>query len=130
MSLLSLNHLPLVDEPPQRAAATLRRLLALYGPPEDSTWARLVDGVQSLEARCAVRRLPFKGPLTFGSGVEIGLELDELAFQGSSAFLFAGVLERYFARHASINTFTQLTLRSSQRGELMRWPPRIATGVS
>jgi type VI secretion system protein ImpG len=127
VSLLSLNHLPLVDEPPQRAAATLRRLLALYGPPDDSSWSRHVDGVQSLRARCAVRRLPFKGPLTFGSGVEIELELDELSFQGSSAFLFASVLERFFARHASINTFTQLTLRSAQRGELMRWLPRVAT---
>jgi type VI secretion system protein ImpG len=72
-----------------------------------------------------VRRLPFKGPLTFGTGVEIVLELDELAFQGTSAFLFAGVLERFFARHAAINSFTQLTLKTPQRGTVMRWPPRI-----
>jgi type VI secretion system protein ImpG len=56
--------------------------------------------------------------------VEIALDLDELAFQGSSAFLLASVLERFFARHAAINSFTQLTLRTPQRGEVMRWPPR------
>ena len=63
--------------------------------------------------------------MSFGAGVEIVLELDELAYQGSSAFLFASVLECFFARHAAINSFTQLTLRTPQRGEVMRWPPRI-----
>ena len=81
--------------------------------------------MRSLEARTVVRRLPFKGPLSFGTGVEIVLELDELAYQGSSAFLFASVLERFFARHAAINSFIQLSLRTLQRGEVMRWPPRI-----
>lgn len=122
---LTLNHLALVGETPQHAAAALRTMLGLYAPPEDNGWARQVEGVHGLEARSVVRRLPFKGPLTYGTGIEIVLELDELAFQGTSAFLFASVLERFFARHAAINSFTQLTLKTSQRGEVMRWPPRI-----
>jgi type VI secretion system protein ImpG len=81
--------------------------------------------VHGLEVKSVVRRLPFPGPLTFGTGVEIVLELDELAFQGTSAFLFASVLERFFSRHAAINSFTQLILKTPQRGEVMRWPPRI-----
>ncbi|MDQ6640851.1 MAG: type VI secretion system baseplate subunit TssF [Pseudomonadota bacterium] len=122
---LTLNHLALVGETPQRAAAALRTMLGLYAPPEDGGWTRQVEGVQALEAKSVVRRLPFAGPLTFGSGVAIVLELDELAFQGTSAFLFASVLERFFARHAAINSFTQLTLKTAQRGEVMRWPPRV-----
>ncbi len=122
---LTLNHLALVGETAQRAAAALRTMLGLYAPPEDGGWARQVEGVHGLEVKNVVRRLPFKGPLTFGTGVEIVLELDELAFQGTSAFLFASVLERFFARHAAINSFTQLTLKTPQRGEVMRWPPRI-----
>ena len=125
MSHLTLNHLSLVGESPQRAAAALRTMLGLYAPPEDVGWARQADGVRALEARTVVRRLPFKGPLSFGTGIEIVLELDELAYQGTSAFLFASVLERFFARHAAINSFTQLSLRTPQRGEVMRWPPRI-----
>lgn len=122
---LTLNHLALVGEAPQRAAAALRTMLGLYAPPEDGAWMRQVEGVHGLDARTVVRRLPFKGPLTFGTGVAITLELDDLAFQGTSAFLFASVLERFFARHAAINSFTQLTLRTPQRGEVMRWPPRV-----
>jgi type VI secretion system protein ImpG len=125
VSHLTLNHLSLVGESPQRAAASLRTMLGLYAPPDDTTWNRQVDGVRSLEIRTVVRRLPFKGPMSFGTGVEIVLELDELAYQGSSAFLFASVLERFFARHAAINSFAQLVLRTTQRGEVMRWPPRL-----
>lgn len=124
VSHLGLNHLSLVGSSPSEAAATLRTMLRLYAPPEDAAWARQVAGVLALQARPVVRRLPFKGPMSFGSGTEIVLELDELAYQGSSAFLFASVLERFFARHAAINAFTQLVLRTPQRGELMRWPPR------
>lgn len=125
VSHLSLNHLSLVGASPADAAAALRTTLALYAPPDDAAWARQVAGVLALRVQPIVRRLPFKGPMAFGSGIEIVLELDELAYQGTSAFLFASVLERFFARHAAINAFTQLVLRTPQRGELMRWAPRI-----
>jgi type VI secretion system protein ImpG len=125
VSHLTLNHLSLIGESPQRAAMALRTMLGLYAAPEDTSWARQADGVRSLEVGTIVRRLPVKGPLSFGTGVEIVLELDELAYQGTSAFLFASVLERFFSRHAAINSFTQLTLRTPQRGEVMRWAPRI-----
>ena len=123
VSHLSLNHQSLVGESPQQAAVALRKLLMLYGAPEDAAWARQVEGVHAVQTQTVVRRLPFKGPLVFGSGTEIVLELDEMAFQGTSAYLFASVLEQYFARHAAINSFTQLTLRTPQRGEVMRWKP-------
>jgi type VI secretion system protein ImpG len=125
VSHLTLNHVSLAGETPEQAASALRTMLRLYAPPDDAAWSRQVDGVRTLEVRSVVRRLPFKGPIGFGTGVEIVLQLDDLAYQGSSAFLFAGVLERFFARHAAINSFTQLTLRTAQRGEVMRWPPRI-----
>ena len=124
VSHLSLNHLSLVGASPADAAAALRTTLRLYAPPEDVAWARQVAGVQAVQVQPIVRRLPFKGPMSFGSGIEIVLELDELAYQGTSAFLFASVLERFFARHAAINSFTQLVLCTPQRGEIMRWAPR------
>ena len=72
-----------------------------------------------------VRRLPFAGPLCFGSGIALDLEVEDAAFQGASAFLLGCVLERFFARHAAINSFTQFTLRGSQRGHIKTWPPRL-----
>jgi type VI secretion system protein ImpG len=124
VSHLALNHLALVGETREQAAAAVRRMLALYAPPEDAGWARQVEGVVGVTVRSTVRRLPFDGPIGFGTGIAIRLELDELAFQGTSAFAFASALERFFARHAAINSFTQTTLATPQRGEVVRWPPR------
>ncbi|KQV96831.1 type VI secretion system baseplate subunit TssF [Rhizobacter sp. Root1221] len=127
VSLLSLNYLSIAGEDPARAAAALRSLLSLHGPEQDMAWSKQVDGVQSLHAQSVVRRLPFPGPLTFGCGVEITLVADELGFLGSSAFLLGSVLDQFFARHASANSFVETVLRSASRGEILRTRPRVGT---
>ena len=58
------------------------------------------------------------------NGLEVELEVDELAFQGASPFLFGAVMEQFMTRYVSINAFTETVLRSSRRGEIMRWVPR------
>ena len=68
-----------------------------------------------------MRRLPGRGPLVFGRGLEITLGVDERAFEGASAFLLGLVLHRFFTRHVSINLFTETILRSESRGEIGRW---------
>ena len=124
VSHLSLNYLSFAGEDPARAAAALRSILSLYGPTQDHSWDRQVEGVQAVATRQVVRRLPFTGPLTFGTGIEITTQVDDLAFQGASPFLLGCVLEQFFARHAALNTFTESVLRTASRGELMRWPVR------
>jgi len=47
-----------------------------------------------------------------------------MAFEGSGVFLFGNVLNHFFARHASINSFTQTSLYSLSRGQIMKWGPR------
>ena len=125
ISQLSLNYLSIAGDDPARAAAALRSMLALYGPAHDTGWSKQLDGLTALQARQVVRRLPMGGPLTFGTGVEITASVDDLAFQGGSAFLLGCVLERFFARHVALNTFSETALRSTARGELMRWPARL-----
>ena len=91
-----------------------------------SGFARLGQGqAAAAQARQVTRRLPFPGPLTFGTGVQIELEVDELAFQGRSAFLLGSVLDRFFSRQAGINSFTELLLRSAARGPIFHGTPRI-----
>ena len=124
VTLLTQNHLALGDDTHANAQA-VREMLRLWGPPNDLAWSHQADGVRALHARTAVRRLPFAGPLSFGSGVELVLEVDEQGFQGASAFMLASTLERHFTRHAAINSFVQLTLKSMQRGVVKAWPPRI-----
>lgn len=125
ISHLSLNHLSLTNTEGEGAAG-LRALLGLYGNmSSDAAVKHQIAGVQSVSSAPIVRRLPVTGPTTFGRGLEITLTCDETAFEGSSAFLLGAVLERFFSKYVSINSFTETVLCSVQRGEIMRWPARI-----
>jgi len=123
ISHLSLNYLSLLNANERQGAAALREILALYATSSDAGMKSHIDGVRSVRVQPRTRRLPMPGPITFGRGLEIEVEVDEMAFKGGSAFLFAAVLERFFARYVSINSFTETVLRSTARGEVMRWRP-------
>jgi type VI secretion system protein ImpG len=124
ISHLSLNYLSLVDTDPQQGAAALRELLALYSDVADAASRRQLEGVQAIASRPITRRLPGPGPIAFGRGLEINLTCEESAFEGTGIFLLGSVLERFFARYVSINSFTETVLTSGTRGEVMRWPAR------
>lgn len=126
---LALNHLALAGADPPRAAAALRTVLRLYGPEHDSAWRTQVDGLLALRATPVTRRLPHRGPLAYGLGVRVEIEVDELAFQGSSAYAMGAVLSHYLARQATINSFTETSLHSATRGQICLWPPRWSSSA-
>jgi hypothetical protein len=121
ISHLSLNYLSLVQSTPQEGAAALRDLLELYAASADASAGKQIEGIRSVRIGPIVRRLGGPGPLAFGRGLEIVVQIDERAFEGGSAFLLGSVLDRYFARHVSLNSFTETVLRSEGRGEINRW---------
>jgi type VI secretion system protein ImpG len=123
---LSLHYLSLCNGPAE-AAAALRALLMLHVPPADAAARAQVAGVVSVDAQAIVRRLPMPGPIAFGRGLAIDVRIDDLAFQGASAWLFGCVLDRFFARYASINSFVQTVLGTRARGEILRLPARCGT---
>ena len=51
-------------------------------------------------------------------------QFNEDAFRGSGVFLLGSVIERFLSQYVSINSFVETVLRSMDRGEIMRWPPR------
>ncbi|HMW22521.1 MAG TPA: type VI secretion system baseplate subunit TssF [Burkholderiaceae bacterium] len=122
---LTLNHLSIAGEDPHKAAAALRGLLMLHGHPADAGWRKLVEGIRSVQARSVTRRLPGAGRMAFGTGVQIDVEVDELGLPGSSVTLLGSVLERFFARHAALNSFTETRLFSASRGQIMAWPALV-----
>ncbi|HEX2830705.1 MAG TPA: type VI secretion system baseplate subunit TssF [Burkholderiales bacterium] len=124
ISHLSLNYLSLLDSSESDGAAALREILSLYAASADTAMKRQIDGVRSVRTKRSVRRLPYVGRIAYGRGIEVELEVDELAFQGGSAFLFGSVMEQFFSRHVAINSFTETALRSLARGPIMRWVPR------
>lgn len=125
ISHLSLNYLSITDSAGGQGAAALRELLQLYGDLADASVARQINGVISVGSSPIVRRLPLEGPATFGRGLSLTLECDEAAFEGTGVFILGAVLERFFSKYVSINSFTETILTTKQRGEVMRWPARI-----
>ena len=125
ISHLSLNYLSLTDTDNRHGAAALRELLTLYGDLAEAAVRKQIDGVVSIQSRPVTRRAPIPGPIAFARGLEVAMNLDESAFEGAGAFLLGAVLERFFAKYVSINSFTETVVRSTERGEIMRWPARI-----
>lgn len=124
VSHLSLNYLSLTDTDAVQGAAALRELLALYALSGEAAIQKQIEGVKSIGTRPVTRRAPGAGPVGFARGLEVTLTLDESAFEGTGVFLLGAVLEQFFARYVSLNSFTETVVRTVDRGEVARWPAR------
>ena len=125
ISHLGLNYLSLIDLDAEQGAQTLREMLHVYGNLADPVVRKHIGGVRHVQAEPMHHRLPVPGPIVYGRGVRIGLQVDETAFSGISPYLFGAVLEQFFARHVSLNMMSELVLSTLQRGEIARWKPRM-----
>jgi type VI secretion system protein ImpG len=125
ISHLALNYLSLIDTDEQQGASALRDLLSLYGDAADPAIRKQIEGVKSVKFRPITRRVGVAGPIAFARGLEISVTFAEDAFEGSSAFLLGAVLERFFAKYVSINSFTETVVKTVSRGQIMRWQARV-----
>ncbi len=125
ISHLSLNYLSLLDTKGDGGASALREILRLYVDANDRQVAKQIEGLLSVKSNPIVRRVKTPGPITFARGLEITLTFDEMAFEGTGVFVLGGVLEQFFAKYVSLNSFTETIIRTQQRGEIMRWPAQV-----
>ena len=121
ISHLSLNYLSLVNEDQEAGATGLRDLLKLYCGEQEPSKQRQIQGIRSVECKPITRRLATPGPVTFARGIEVTVTCDDLAFEGAGIFVLGSVLDRFFARYVSINSFSETVIKSLQRGEIIRW---------
>ncbi|MCY2996111.1 MAG: type VI secretion system baseplate subunit TssF [Planctomycetota bacterium] len=125
ISHLTLNYLSLADQDQQRGAGALRELLALYGDLAEPAVSRQIEGVRSVATQPIIRPVATSGPMTFARGLQVTVTCDETAFEGTGVFLLGAVLERFFAKYVSLNSFTETVIQTLDRGEIMRWDPKI-----
>ncbi len=124
VSHLSLNYLSLIDNDESQGAVALRELMSLYSNVAEAPVRKQIGGVKSITSKPIIRRVPIPGPIAFGRGLEITLTLNEDEFEGTGVFLLGAIMERFFDRYVSLNSFTQTVIRTTDRGEIMRWPLR------
>ena len=125
VNMLSTNHLGLVERAGGRNAEALRETLAMFADMNDAVTERRIRGIRSVDSRPVTRRVRERSGVGTARGAEITVTIDERAFEGSGAFLLGAVLDRYFVLYSAFNHFTQTVIRSVERGEIMRWPPRM-----
>ncbi len=125
ISHLSLNYLSIVDSDEHKGAAALRELLTLYGYITEAQIEKQIEGILSVATVPITRRMPIEGPITFGRGLEVTVTMDEPAFEGTGCFLLGAILDDFFAKYVSINSFTETVIKTDKRGEIMRWPIRV-----
>jgi type VI secretion system protein ImpG len=125
VNMLSLNHLGLVQRAAGESAKSLREMLALFADMTESATERKIRGIRSIDSRAVVRRIRHAHGVGAARGTEITVLIDDKSYEGSGPFLIGAVLDRFFSEYVGLNHFTQTVIRTTERGEIMRWPPRL-----
>ncbi|RUS59684.1 type VI secretion system baseplate subunit TssF [Pseudorhodobacter sp. E13] len=128
ISHLSLNYLSIVDTDNGGGIEALRELVGIYAPSSDKTIEKQIEGMISIESRPIVRRMSDGVLSTAVRGLELKLGFDDSFYEGTSVYVLGSVLERFFRRYVTINSFTETVLFTRQRGEIARWKPE--TGLA
>lgn len=122
ISNMSLNYLPLGNVHAMRALIASYDFRALH----DRNRARILNkmlggmtGIDSKETDRIYQGLPVRGAVT-------RLTLDRRGFScEGDMYLFASVINEFLALYATVNSFHQLVVVDSRRGEEYQWPARL-----
>lgn len=126
ISLFSLNYLSLVED----GREALQELLRLYNYSGSSYLERQIDGIRSVTSRRHFARVVSELNVSFVRGTRVEMEIDEDQFVGGGVFLFASILEYFLGLYVSMNSFSQLVVRTPQRKEALReWQPRAGRKI-
>jgi len=128
ISHLSLNHLSITGG--NDATKALKEILRLYDFKETSTNRAQIESILNVNTRAISAPLTIDGRTTLCRGIEIEIELDNSQLTGSSSYLFATVLEHFFALYCSLNSFTRVLVKlKNKEGYLKKCPPRAGEKI-
>jgi type VI secretion system protein ImpG len=126
LSHLSLNHLSLSSVQALRGILSLYNFQALYDRHAARANELRLEGIRSIKSDKTTRL--FQGMPVRGVATRLELQEDKFAGEGDM-YLFASILNEFLALYATINSFTQLTVRGTQEGEVYKWKPRIGKQI-
>lgn len=122
ISHLSLNYLSISETDRGDPAAAIRELLGIYGPLGDKSLAKQLEGITKVWTKPIVRRMADEVLSTAVRGLEVNVEFDETFYEGTGVYVIGLVLQKFFAKYVSVNSFTETVIHSPDRGEIARWP--------
>ncbi len=126
ISLLSLNYLSLNEE----GRTALQEILRIHNFTDSSYLENHIGSIVAMKSSPHFALVQSEYGLVPARGTEVMIEMDEQQFAGGGVYLFAAVLDRFLAGYASMNSFSQLSVKTNLRREVLRtWPPRAGTKV-
>ena len=121
ISNMSLNYLSLADVNALKVMLETYDLPRYYDPHAEKVSKRLLGGLKSIRHQ-HVDRLHKGLPVR---GLRTELTIDPRGYIGEGdVFVFASVLNEFFALYASLNSYHELRVTSTQ-GEVYQWTPRM-----
>jgi type VI secretion system protein ImpG len=125
ISHLSLNYLSLVEG----GREALQEILRLYHGASPFL-EQQIEGIAAVRSERRFARVVGDHGISYVRGMRVEMELDEDKFVGGGVYLFASVIEQFLAQYVSMNSFSQLAVRTHQRKELMReWAPKAGNRI-
>ena len=119
----------------------LKEVLRLYDFRDTAETRAAIEALLGVSAEPGAARAPDpqpagpgivrrRTPPSFCRGLDIKLEFEPRTWQVAGLYLLASVLERFFALHATVNSFTRTKAGLRGRSEVVAaWPARSGTQV-
>ncbi len=127
LSHLSINFNSLSRVEVLRAVIGLYNFRSMVDRQADQANRLLLDAIKKVEARPALHL--FRGEPV--RGVAVTVEVNEDGFGGEGdVYLFGTLLHEFFSLYASLNSFSQLTVKGIKFGEVYSWPPKAGGRIT
>jgi type VI secretion system protein ImpG len=121
ISHLSLNYLSIVED----GKEALQEILRLYNFSDSADLDKQIAGIVEVSSKRHFARINSESGIAFARGTQVQMEFDEDDYAGGGVYLFAAVFDRFLGLYASLNSFSQLVVKTRQRREVLKqWPPR------
>ncbi len=126
ISHLALNYLSLVED----GKDALQEVMRLYNFSDSADLDKQISGVTGVSSKRHFARINSESGIAFARGTQVQLEFDEDDYAGGGVYLFAAVIDHFLGLYASLNSFSQLVVKTRQRrGVLKEWPPRAGQSI-
>lgn len=126
ISHLSLNYLSLLTVENLRGVLELYNFAALIDRQAARAGELRLESIRQIKAR--PDHLFLKGNVLRGLKVELELAESGFAAEGEM-YLFASILNRFFALYTSLNSFSRLEVRGAEKGEIYPFAPAAGRQV-
>jgi type VI secretion system protein ImpG len=122
VSQLALNYLSLSNN--EESLDALKEMLRLYSGGGKKVNDVEINSIIEMQCTPIVRRFGVDAWRGFTKGTSVILTIDEGASASLGSFLFSSVLAHFFGLYTTINSFVEVTVKSTRReGIWKKWPP-------